>query len=124
MRPHSTSRWLWRIAVFVLLSLSTASAALAQTPQVARASLEAALVPGMTVWITDAGGQELKVRVVDVSNGIVTATMGEDTRRFPTSEIARIRARRSDAVLNGALIGAGTGVVSGLMLCRLAEPWE
>jgi hypothetical protein len=27
-------------------------------------------------------------------------------------------------VINGALIGAGVAVASGLFLCRLTEPWE
>ena len=32
--------------------------------------------------------------------------------------------RQADSVINGALIGAGAGVASGLFLCRLTEPWE
>lgn len=32
--------------------------------------------------------------------------------------------RRSDSVLNGALIGAGVAVASGLAFCRLTESWE
>ena len=32
--------------------------------------------------------------------------------------------RESDSLLNGALIGAGAGVASGLFLCTLTEPWE
>ena len=32
--------------------------------------------------------------------------------------------RRSDSLLNGALIGAGVGVASGLLLCRAMEPWH
>jgi hypothetical protein len=36
----------------------------------------------------------------------------------------RIRARHSDSLLNGALIGAGAAVASGLFLCTLTEPWE
>ena len=35
----------------------------------------------------------------------------------------RVRVRRSDSLLNGALIGAGAAVGAGL-LCRLTEPWE
>jgi hypothetical protein len=36
----------------------------------------------------------------------------------------RVRVRHFDSVINGALIGAGAGVASGLFLCRLTEPWE
>ena len=32
--------------------------------------------------------------------------------------------RQSDSLLNGALIGAGAGVASGLLFCRLMEPWQ
>jgi hypothetical protein len=32
--------------------------------------------------------------------------------------------RHSDSVLNGALIGAGAAVATGLFLCTLTEPWR
>lgn len=32
--------------------------------------------------------------------------------------------RRSDSLLNGALIGAGVGAASGLLMCRTMEPWD
>lgn len=78
----------------------------------------------MTVWITDFLGREEKARVVGVADGIVTATAGEDVRRFRTADVMRVRARHSDALINGALIGAGVAVASGLFLCSLTEPWE
>src|SRR5690348_2036484 len=31
--------------------------------------------------------------------------------------------RHFDSVLNGALIGAGAGVATGLFMCHLTEPW-
>ena len=58
-----------------------------------------------------------------MSGDIVTATAGEDTRRLRTTDIVRVRVRDSDPVINGALIGAGTAVASGLFLCNLTEPW-
>jgi len=33
-------------------------------------------------------------------------------------------ARESDSLLNGALIGAGAGIASELVLCRMMEPWD
>ena len=78
----------------------------------------------MTVWITDAAGREQKVRIVDLSGDVVTATVGEGVRRFRTTDVMRVRVRHSDSVLNGALIGAGVAVASGLALCSLTEPWE
>lgn len=41
-----------------------------------------------------------------------------------TTELAQTSVRRSDSVLNGALIGAGAGVAAGLLLCTRTEPWE
>ena len=32
--------------------------------------------------------------------------------------------RQSDSLLNGALIGAGAGVASGLVVCTMMEPWR
>ena len=108
------------IALSMLLCWA-ASPAFAQTAQ---PGLEAALTPDATVWITDASGQEEKMRVVSVSGDLVTATVGEDTRRLRTADIVRVRARHSDNVLNGALIGAGAAVGSALFFCTLMEPWE
>jgi hypothetical protein len=124
MRAIGTSTWLKRIPLFFLFSAASASAASAQTPQRATNNLEAALIQGMTVWITDAGGREEKTRIVGVSGGVVTATTANDIRRFHAGDITRVRARQSDSVLNGALIGAGAAVASGLFLCTRTEPWR
>jgi hypothetical protein len=77
----------------------------------------------MTVWITDPRGQEEKSRIVDVSGDVVTTAVGEDIRRLRTTDVRRVRVRHSDSVINGALIGAGVAVASGLALCSLTEPW-
>jgi hypothetical protein len=124
MRANGTSIWLKRIVLLVLFSASTSSAVSAQTPQGATVKLETTLIPGMTVWITDSGGREDKTRIVGVSGDIVTATAGGETRRLRTADVMRVRVRHSDSVLNGALIGAGVAVASGLFLCRTTEPWE
>ncbi|RPI51242.1 MAG: hypothetical protein EHM55_19405 [Acidobacteria bacterium] len=78
----------------------------------------------MTAWITDSSGREEKTRIVGVSGGTVTATAGDDIRSFRTTDVMRVRARQSDRLINGALIGAGAAVASGLFLCRLTETWE
>ena len=79
----------------------------------------------MTVWITDLGGREERTQIVGVADGIVTVTAGQDAaRRLPTADILRVRTRQSDSVINGALIGAGAAVASGLFLCTRTEPWE
>ena len=124
MRTIGTSTWLKRIALLILFSAASGSAASGQTPQSAASNLETALTQGRTVWITVAGGREEKTRIVGVSDGIVTGSTGTDIRRFRTTDITRVRSRHSDPVLNGALIGAGAAVASGLFLCTLTEPWE
>ena len=62
----------------------------------------------------------------DSSIGTVTlsAAAADELRRLQTSGDVRVERRRNDSVLNGALIGAGVGVASGLLLCRAMEPWE
>jgi hypothetical protein len=78
----------------------------------------------MTVWITDSSGREEKTRIVGVSGDVVTTTADGGTRRLRKSDVMRVRVRHSDPVINGALIGAGAAVASGLFLCTRTEPWE
>jgi hypothetical protein len=124
MRTIGTSTLLKRIPLLFLFSAVSASAVSAQTPHPGTNNLETALIQGRTVWITDDGGREEETRIVGVSGGVVTASTGADIRRFRTTDIVRVRARHSDSVLNGALIGAGAAVASGLFLCTRTEPWE
>jgi hypothetical protein len=124
MRANGTVTWLKRIALLTLFVVSPASAVSAQTPAGATPNLEGTLVPGTTVWITDSTGRETKSRIVSLSDDIVTIAEASDIRRLRTVEVTRVTVRHSDSVLNGALIGAGAAVASGLFLCRLTEPWE
>src|SRR5687768_1157565 len=41
-----------------------------------------------------------------------------------SSQRGTVTVRESDSLLNGALIGAGAGVASHLLVCRTMEPWE
>jgi hypothetical protein len=123
MSPIHTSIQLKRTAPLIMFCLSTVSA-FPQTSQDPAPRVESALSPGTTVWITDSAGREEKRLIVSVSDGIVTTSANEDVRRFRTTDIARVRARHSDSVINGALIGAGAAVASGLFLCTRTEPWE
>ena len=41
-----------------------------------------------------------------------------------TPGAAPVTVRESDTLLNGALIGAGTAVASGLVFCTMMEPWD
>jgi hypothetical protein len=41
-----------------------------------------------------------------------------------TPQVSGTTVRESDTLLNGALIGAGTAIASGLVFCTLMEPWD
>jgi hypothetical protein len=117
------SVWVRHIVLVGALFVGTGSGVLAQSSQSAQPTLDNALEPGRTVWITDSVGHEERMRIVGVSGNVVTATVGEDTRQLSTMEIVRVRARRTDSVLNGALTGAGAALAAGLYLCNVTEPW-
>ena len=118
---RDASVWLKRIAFVFMFSTAAASAASAQQPQ---PNLETILIPGMTAWITDSSGREARTQIVDVSGGIVTAMGDDGPWCVPVSDVARVRVPRADSLINGALLGAGAGVASGLFLCQLTEPWD
>jgi hypothetical protein len=74
--------------------------------------------------MTDSTGREEKTQIVGVSADTVTITAGGDVRRLQLTDVMRVRVRHADSLINGALIGAGAAVASGLFLCNLTEPWE
>jgi len=124
MRANRKSPSLGLCGLFILCVASTVSTATAQPAPVIDPGLANALSPGATVWITDAGGAEQKMRIVGLSGDTITATVGEAVRRIRTTEVKRVRARHSDSFINGALIGAGAAIATGLGMCTLTEPWE
>ena len=121
MCAHLTFGRLERFAFAVLLMAVSVSAVSAQTPAQPQPDLQSALVPGRTVWITDTTGREGKMQVVSVSDDAVTLTANGSMRRLGLAEVRRVRARQSDSVLEGALIGAGAAIASGYLLCRAME---
>ena len=97
------------LAILVLFSATTASAQKGAD----KPDLGNLLPPGMTVWITDDSGQEQQARIVGVSGEAVTTSAAGVSRRLTTNDIRRVEVRRSDSLLNGALIGAGAAIASG-----------
>jgi len=95
MRDISISRWLKRIALIMLLSAVAGSPASAQSVQ---SNLDSPPVPG-------------------------TTARGE-LRLLESASIEQITERQSDSLWNGALIGAGVAIASGLVLCTAMETWE
>jgi hypothetical protein len=94
MRTNKKSLWLKRIALLLLFSFSTTTALAAQTLAETTPKLELTRIPSISVLPSSASLQ------------------------------AQHTVRRSDSVLNGALIGAGVGVASGLFVCTRMEPWR
>ena len=113
-------KWL-TFAMLVLFSATTAAAQTAATPRTEPGNL---LTTEMTVWIVDSSGHEQRERVVNVSGDTVTTSANSDSRRLLTNDIQHVEVRQSDSPVNGALIGAGTAVASGLFLCTRTEPWR
>jgi hypothetical protein len=108
------------LGIFVSLLMLSSPAAFAQPSSKPTPILDSVLRPGMTVWITDSSGREQKVRIVEVSSDAVSTSSGV----FRAAEIRQVRERQADSVLNGALIGAGAFIGTGLFMCQLMEPWE
>src|SRR5687768_8247719 len=123
MRMKTGWSWLGRIAVVLVFCACSEALMSAQAPQ-RTLNLTEILAPGSTVWITEAGGREERVRVVGQSGDIVTVTSSNEARRVRVADVARVRVREADSLVNGALIGAGVAVASGLSLCLAMEPWE
>jgi hypothetical protein len=94
MRANDVFLRLKRIALITLFCFSVTSTASAQTRRV-EPEFESATVRALTIPVIDS--------TIDSAQG------GE---------------RRSDSLWNGALIGAGVAVASGLFLCTRTEPWE
>jgi hypothetical protein len=56
---------------------------------------------------------------------LIACTVFTSTAAFAqTPRQSAVAVRESDSLLNGALIGAGTGIASVLFICRQMEPWR
>jgi hypothetical protein len=93
--------WLKRSLLVILVFAAIGFPVSAQA-QGGQRSLGTVLTPGMTVWITERDGREQKARIVGVTADVIAAMAGEELRRFPVGDISRVRARRSDTLINGA----------------------
>jgi hypothetical protein len=95
-----TTSWLKHIALATSVVLAPAASCAAQTTNPA---------PG--------GHDEI------VKLGAIARTADSIGREGMEHGVVRVE-RRNDSVLNGALIGAGSAIATGLLLCRATEPWE
>jgi hypothetical protein len=104
----------WKVAIaLAIVSLLVAFAlAAAQEPVRDFSQLNTRLVPGDTVWVTDAQGREVKGRILSLGTDALALEGGG--RTYGPSDVATIQVRRADSLRNGALIGLGVG--GGLVL--------
>ena len=104
----------WKVAVVLaVISLLLAFAlAAAQEPVRDFSQLNTRLVPGDTVWVSDAQGREVKGRILSLGTDALALEGGG--RTYGPSDVASIQVRRADSLRNGALIGLGVG--GGLVL--------
>ena len=113
----------WKVAiVLAVISLLLAFAlAAAQEPVRDFARLNTRLVPGDTIWVTDAQGREIKGRIAALGADAITLE-GGGGKTFASPDVATITVRRSDSLGNGALIGLGVGGLgTGLACLATAE---
>jgi hypothetical protein len=78
----------------------------AQTVAASLDDLKGIAIAGSTVKVTDGRGQEVEGKLAEVSMSGLSLRVGNAVRRFEANDVRRVRVRKEDSVLNGALIGA------------------
>lgn len=120
----SWTTWLQNLGVAVgirsILSLSLVvalapSAAHAQSPVTSFAELRTLVKAGDTVTVSDSSGATSKGSVAELTPSTLVLRLGTEQRRYTEADVTRIRQRRQDSLLNGALIGAGIGAALAAM---------
>ncbi|MFO7692440.1 MAG: hypothetical protein R6V57_05085, partial [Vicinamibacterales bacterium] len=114
--------WKVPIALAAISLLLAFALAAAQEPVRDFALLNTRLVPGDTIWVTDAQGREVKGRIAALGADAITLE-GGDSRTFASPDVTTIKVRRNDSLGNGALIGLGVGGL-GIGLACLATTAE
>jgi hypothetical protein len=85
----------------------------------AEQAIPATVRSGLKVAVVDERGASVEGRVQEVSGRFVRLTVRGNSRDIPVAEIVRIE--RPDTVKNGALIGLGIGIGTGL-IATLSDP--
>jgi hypothetical protein len=65
--------------------------------------------PGDKISVVDVTGREAEGRIGKLSRDTLTLVTKAGSRQFGEVEVAKIRQRRGDSLLNGAIIGATAG---------------
>jgi len=101
-----------------LLIAQLAAPAAAQTPATAPPMVKAEGLP--TVFLTDLQGAQHRGQLIRVAPDEVVLLGDSGERTFTRSEIALIETR-GDSLMNGALIGASVGVLTGFLAAGISD---
>ena len=107
----------WKTAFFLCV-MAASSVAHAQGIANSFAELRLLVKSGDTIRVTSTNGAEVTGRLVDLSSASLVLAAGNDRREWQESDVAGIRQRRGDSLMNGALWGlaAGAGFCSAAVL--------
>ena len=80
---------------------------------------------GDKIFVTDPAGKTSKVRISQLSSSSLSVIVNGVKRDLPQSDVLEIKQWRHDSLANGAgigaLVGLGTGIITGVVICRWDE---
>lgn len=92
-----------------VLLVAAGTAALAQPVYSSLEELKALVPAASTVKVTDSMGHERKGKLTSVTADALTLRTGDVLLTLEAGDVRRVRVRKEDSVLNGALYGAAIG---------------
>lgn len=117
----------WRIASVVSLTVA-AAAPLARAAEPARTmlELEERMKPGTQVDVVDRQGKMMRGDFVraDGEGLLLTTYGGGEGLRIPASDVATVTRHGGDSLWNGALIGAGVGLIGAIDVYANPNAWD
>ena len=78
---------------------------------------------GDRVTVTDAHGEDLEGRIIDLSPSTLALEITGNRRYLGAADVSSIRQRRRDPLRNGTLIGIGVGVIPGVLLSAMVHSY-
>jgi methionine-rich copper-binding protein CopC len=99
------------VVVLTCLLLTSASFAHAQRAVSTFADLQTLVRVGDTVTVSASDGGQVTGTIAELSPSSLAILAGSERRTFNEGAVAQISQRRQDSLVNGALIGAGTGAI-------------
>ena len=105
----------------LLILLSSALVAQAQTVATTLEQLTFKVKAGDTIYVTDQTGREKSASIVDISPSTLTVRMAGAIHEFTGPEVQRIRKRLPDSLWTGGLIGLATGAGLGVTAAAFSD---